>query len=66
MATSGNQAADLKGTTTVGDVTVDAGAAGLFAALFAGMQLVESRKVMWGLTSPIHRQTTQILILSRF
>ena len=42
MATSGNQAPVLKGSTTVEDVTADAGAAGLFAALFGGMQLVET------------------------
>ncbi|MBL81815.1 MAG: hypothetical protein CMM80_04620 [Rhodospirillaceae bacterium] len=42
MATSGNQAQVLKGTATGEDATANAGAVGLFAALFGGIQEAET------------------------
>jgi len=42
IATSGNQAPVLKGIATGEDVTADAGAVGLFAALFGGIQKAET------------------------
>ena len=42
MAASGNQGPVLKGTATDGDDNTDAGATGIFAALFGGMHLGET------------------------
>ena len=42
MATSGNQLTVLKGSVTGEDAIVDSGVAGIFAALFGGMQLTET------------------------
>ena len=42
MATSGNQVPVLKGSAIGEGATADSGVAGIFAALFGGMQLTET------------------------
>ena len=42
MATSGNQVPVLKGSALEGDAIADSGVAGIFAALFGGMQLTDT------------------------